>query len=124
MPAKRRLSSPALAPMSTNVAPHFKKPRIEAAKVDSSLSDILETVEEELVNLPHDKLVSYITTLQEAYQELATKLKSSEKELKNTDKAKTAGGYEPSMSADEIKAKARKIADIMGKEIRKQMKWQ
>ena len=124
MPTKRRLSSSALAPIPTNAAPLFKKPRIQTTEVSPSLSDILESSKSDLTDLQNDELVSYITTLQGAYQELATELEVSQKELKKVNKTKTSGEQALSMSADDIKAKARKMADIMGKEIRKQMKWQ
>ena len=124
MPTKRRLSSSELAPIPTNVAPLFKKPRTQVTEVFSSLSDILESSESDLDDLQHDELVSYVTALQGAYQELVTALDISRKELKKANKAKTSGEQAPSMSKDDVKVKARKMADIMGKEIRKQMKWQ
>ncbi|MCJ1383944.1 hypothetical protein MMC17_007058 [Xylographa soralifera] len=116
MVTKRSGSSEPLDQIADN---NVKKRRTNSG----SPGNILALSLQDLSELPSDTLVSYIVELQQAYKDVSTKLEAAKRELDHevTSKGNAAGA---DMSKEQIRAKANKLADMMGSEIMKQMKWQ
>ncbi|MCJ1439165.1 hypothetical protein MMC27_008556 [Xylographa pallens] len=116
MVTKRPALSEPLEPIAGN---NVKKRRTSSGSLDNILGFSVEV----LSRLPSDTLVSYIVDLQQAYKDVSTKLGSAKRELGHevTSQSIKAGA---GMSKEQITAKANKLANIMGSEIMKQMKWQ
>ena len=116
-------SSSVLAPITGNIEPASKKARQGPT---NAISNLLHTRESDLDDLPHETLVSHVLALQGAYKEISAQLASALKKQEDaTSRPEANGAAAPqSMTPEQVATKANQMATIMGREIRKQMKWQ